>query len=524
MPYTDINAYNRERNQVITANNASWFMEPSGESTISEQSLNRTMDIQRKKIIDSFSKLDLPFPPAEPFYKVKSQIEKTILFDIFRKMPKGGQLHMHTSAAATAEWILDTLKNNDYTELPKAYIYIAPKSGKSEYIDRQIAFFRVVPNNFHEAKLLLKDPAFYDDMLDRLTFRSSRIEAVPYIWDEFNKMFALTSELLKNRNFYKKYYRKAFDMLIEDNINYLEMRTGFAVFNPSGISDKVRSNGGDPRVQNEILESAVMKKLASNANDNSFLDILMEIVAEINAGKPANANDIFTLKVILCGNRTSNDIPSVIAKLDRAIELKATQRYSNFIIGFDLVGEEDRGNKTINYVESIINGNRQLGIDYYFHDGESNWAFNDNIIDAYLIGNKRIGHGFNILSYPYTSQQFIADQKPPTLAVRALEICPISNQMLRYTPDLRTHPAYQLMKRGMQCVICNDDPQLFMNSGLSYDFWMIYVAFNLNLNQIKKLILNSYDYSALNTVEKQAIKTDFLARWDRFVLDATAQY
>lgn len=43
----------------------------------------------------------------------------------------------------------------------------------------------------------------------------------------------------------------------------------------------------------------------------------------------------------------------------------------------------------------------------------------------------------------------------------AIEVCPISNQMLRLLDDIRDHPAVALLQHGVPVVISNDDPIVF---------------------------------------------------------------
>jgi adenosine deaminase CECR1 len=103
-----------------------------------------------------------------------------------------------------------------------------------------------------------------------------------------------------------------------------------------------------------------------------------------------------------------------------------------------------------------------------------------------------------------------------------LEICPISNQLLRYIPDIRNHPARQLMKKGIGCVIGNDDPQILGNPGLSYDFWEAYVGMELYLVDIKAMVFMAYLYSLYTYNTKKDFDyenayDDFLIEWNEFV-------
>jgi adenosine deaminase CECR1 len=57
---------------------------------------------------------------------------------------------------------------------------------------------------------------------------------------------------------------------------------------------------------------------------------------------------------------------------------------------------------------------------FYFHNGETGWEHNNNIIDSVVLNTKRIGHGFNLYFYP-AAEQVIKEKGI------CLEVSPISN-------------------------------------------------------------------------------------------------
>lgn len=220
----------------------------------------------------------------------------------------------------------------------------------------------------------------------------------------------------------------------------------------------------------------------------------------------------FGLKLIISGTR-SKDVEFIQQEVRHVMDYMEEPPEGvekNFIIGYDLVGEEDRGNETEYYVQGLYEVGCVGKLPFYLHDGESCWADDNNVYAAFTLGSRRIGHGLNLYHFP----SMLEIMKENGIA---LEVCPISNQLLRYTSDLRMHPVGEYLNRGVPCVICSDDPLILGNSGLAYDFWELYLGQLLNLREVKKLIINSYQYSGMAKEEKEKKLGEWNEKWNRFV-------
>ena len=102
----------------------------------------------------------------------------------------------------------------------------------------------------------------------------------------------------------------------------------------------------------------------------------------------------------------------------------------------------------------------------------------------------------------------------------AIEISPISNQVLNLVKDLRNHPASVLFSENYPVVISNDDPGLWGAQGLSYDFYEAFVGMmsrSADLRSLKKLAMNSIEYSSMTQDEKNRAMDLWRRQWEEFI-------
>jgi adenosine deaminase CECR1 len=234
-----------------------------------------------------------------------------------------------------------------------------------------------------------------------------------------------------------------------------------------------------------------------------FLQDLLAIRDEVRRTRPE-----FDLRIIAAASRMV-DLTNAFCVMTNAVRLQ--QQFTNFIVGCDFVGPEDSGGPTED-ISELCNQFHQLNsqLNFYLHDGESLWADDMNLFDALLARPARVGHGFNLFRFPVLEDHVINESI-------ALEVCPISNQSLQLVPDLRLHLASGYLNRGVQCVLASDDPLVFGNDGLTYDFWEAFMSWNLGLASLKKLARNSLEFSSMSCDEKVAAVERWSKRWDGWI-------
>lgn len=102
----------------------------------------------------------------------------------------------------------------------------------------------------------------------------------------------------------------------------------------------------------------------------------------------------------------------------------------------------------------------------------------------------------------------------------AVEVSPLSNQILHLVWDLRNHPGALLLSQNIPMVICNDDPGFWDATGLSYDYYYAIMSLaptNAGLKTLKQLVWNSVKYSTLTADEQQEAYALLQTKWNQFI-------
>eukprot|EP01130_Rhizamoeba_saxonica_P008914 TRINITY_DN3610_c0_g1_i2.p1 TRINITY_DN3610_c0_g1~~TRINITY_DN3610_c0_g1_i2.p1 ORF type:complete len:318 (-),score=42.37 TRINITY_DN3610_c0_g1_i2:123-1076(-) len=308
------------------------------------------------------------------------------------------------------------------------------------------------------------------------------------IWVYFDATIWRMASLLSDEDVWTKIIYDGINSLINDGVQHLEMR-GF---------------------MNYIMQNGKRKY-----NTTQIIFKWLQIIQDIN--KNVSPEEQFTVKFIYVLGRWDSS-ENIYQGLVNTINLQQGPT-GNYVIGFDIVDEEYRFNSLLHYIDTWLDiekyalENSVNVPNYFFHAGETNWNKGDcdNLIDAVLLNTTRIGHGYALRDTPILMD--IIKRKNI-----AIEVCPLSNQLLRLLVDVRNHPAVCMMNEGVQITISSDDPVIYGYEGVTFDFYSAYVSWDLHLKSMKKIVFNSIDYSGLHRVEKQQARQRLEQRWDDWIL------
>ncbi|XP_077025699.1 adenosine deaminase 2 isoform X2 [Tamandua tetradactyla] len=330
---------------------------------------------------------------------------------------------------------------------------------------------------------------FEDRMLKNFTLMTENPEVVyanqDVVWSKFESIFFSISGLVHYAPVFKDYIFQGLQEFYQDNVFYLELRAMlFPVYELDGT------------VHSREWSVKTYKKVAYE-------------FAKTHPG-------FVGIKIIYTDHRVK-DVPLIAQSVKVAMELRA--QFPKMVVGFDLVGREDTGRTLRDYQEALLIPTLQgMKLPYFFHAGETDWqgtSTDTNLLDALVLNSTRIGHGFALSKHPAVMEYFRKKDIP-------IEVCPISNQVLKLVSDLRNHPAAALMANGHPMVISSDDPGIFGSKGLSYDFYEAFMGIGgmkADLRTLKQLAINSIKYSALPHTDKMDFMQAWEEHWNNFIAD-----
>jgi adenosine deaminase CECR1 len=452
--YENVDDYMNARKRLIQAELAMRF-DAGITLTSEEKEANRKLMLLKKK---EFEQTREYFPPAHNFLKSKTKrlIDQSPILEIMKRMPKGGILHVHGFFMGDYRWLI-----KQATYRPNCYIY----EGKEDVAAQgALRIFKEPPGiGWHlvsELRKVAEDVEEFDEGLYKSVTLGEEDLARQDIWIEFINCFRRSTGMFQDNGILDGYRRKVFRELIEENVQYVETR-GF---------------GG------------------------------LNIIEEFQCDNPE-----FKVKFILYSHR-SDTREQIAQMLDFTLDRREAE--PSLIVGFDLVEEEDKEHTNLYFIDEFIEARlkaeaRNITLPLYLHSGESNWMENENVLDAILLNTTRIGHGIALFKHPLLMQ--IVKERSI-----AIEVCPISNQVLGYVADLRNHPAVHYINSGLPVVICPDDPALW-KSTFSHDFYVAFMAWGLDLKCLKQLAMNSLIYSAMDSKEKEIALEFWRGKWAKFI-------
>lgn len=474
--------YMQKRQQLLSAEQQERL---GGEIVLSkdEQVVNERLSKMKQVELDNAHYHGKPFGPQINFLKSKSLYEQSDIFKMIQAMPKGGALHVHDCSIADLQWLV---KNVTYRD----NCYMCYDANK----DVSFKFFLTPPANIDCPWKLVSQyrkeagnaTAFDDFLLQTMVLSEVNVDQdINTVWSRFEEILIRANGLINYKPVFSDYFYEALREFRADNVQYVEVRALL------------------PEVYD--LDGSVL-------NASQVMGIYKDTTERF-----VTANSDFTGSKIIKTNLRMKSPAQILADIKDCIQLK--KQFPEHFAGYDLVGQEDPGKPLIDYLEPLRYPAQQtppIDMPYFFHAGETDWEgtrVDDNLVDAVLLNTSRLGHAYAITKHP----EVLKLVKSQDIAI---EVNPISNQVLKLVDDIQNHPATYLIAGGYPVVISSDDPAVWGARGLSYDFYAAFMAMSGKddgLKILKQLSMNSLIYSALDETKKVAALKSWEAKWNKFI-------
>lgn len=183
--------------------------------------------------------------------------------------------------------------------------------------------------------------------------------------------------------------------------------------------------------------------------------------------------------------------------------------YRDVIIGISIdSGGENEINFPSTVFKDLFETARNAELNTTAHAGEIDHA--QSIWDTiFNLKTDRIGHGLHIYESTDLIKHFKVTQTP-------IEICPTSNLKTGLVTNLKDHPLPMYYTQGLNITINTDDPGFF-HTTLSKELEYCTSLFDLDLFEIKQLIMSAAKSCFYNTFDKNELIEELKIDLDKFL-------
>ncbi|EFQ97319.1 hypothetical protein MGYG_00359 [Nannizzia gypsea CBS 118893] len=446
--------------------------------------------------------------PGMMFRLAKDKMEGTDLWKIVKKMPKGALLHVHLEAMVDLDVLI-----NQVLSLPGIHIASDQPliAGALQLSPLRLQYFSKPQNvgsgsdatsiwsSTYKPQLFIpvKEAAekfpgggvkgFRDWLKGRCTIEKetslSHHHGCAAIWEVLDRKFQAVDAMLYYEPIFRACLKHMLAELNEDGIRYVEFRLAFEF-------EYRRDKCEEP--------------------DSNFDSLFEAFGEEIERFKASEAGQGFHGARMIWTTMRRYTNRDIVESMKECILTKL--QFPELICGFDLVGREDDGRPLVDMIPVLFWFKKQCAVEgveipFMFHAGEclgDGDETDSNLYDAILLGSRRIGHAFSLYKHPLLID-LVKEKKI------MVECCPISNEVLRFTSSIMSHPLPALLARGVAVSLCNDDPTMLGHgkNGLTHDFCQVLNGLeNVGLSGLATMAENSLRWSCFEDQDNAAWLAD----------------
>ena len=406
------------------------------------------------------------------FEELKQTADDETLYKVLYAMPKGGDLHIHLSGSIHPEWLLQLALDaqaDGYTYYTKVRINECAY-GTNEYGgDAYLLLFKNIPHFDYEQLSECRRGEYVALQDLNKTQRAAWLDSLrlDQLFEGRNEFFeahwSRISGLLRNPHIMAETIYLNMQHFGAEGVRYIEGQVPLLGF---------QTSTGEPVDPEQVREIYVERVNRKDARDTGV-------------------TIRFQLAVLRFHPRAEELLRMYYAFVAKHPEFVAV----------NLVGREDNDKGyPLRFLDVLRDMRRtHAGVRLSFHAGEVDEP-NQHVRDTLLLGADRIGHGVNLITDPDTMLLMRRNEF-------LVEINLVSNLLLEYVADYRTHPFPEYLRTGIPVALSTDDRGMW-DSTMTDEFFVAVKEFNLSWAEVRQLLRNSIQYGFVEDAEKQRMLSD----------------
>ena len=182
--------------------------------------------------------------------------------------------------------------------------------------------------------------------------------------------------------------------------------------------------------------------------------------------------------------------------------LCAAETAGDYLVGFGMAGAEMMG-RPGDFAYSFDLA-REAGLHLTCHAGE--WGGPSMVAETLRdLRVERVGHGIGAIQDPEVVRQLV-DQDV------VLEVCPVSNVVLKAVPSWEAHPIQKLREAGVKVTVSTDDPPFF-HTTMTNEYAQLEKRFGWGLDDFREITDVALDAAFCDDTTRQSLISRVEAEW-----------
>lgn len=396
------------------------------------------------------------------FYSYKRTMEKSRLFHLMKRMPKGASLDGHLFGLISQEYLYNLTFSSD--------LCIRIKNNMMRF-----SYRCTNSTNWLDLTALRRGGVISETLIkDSLSFQPDDLHGFTSYTQKLSNVFNTVKTLLSKRSVLEASIYQMLKEFYQDNVIYVEFRYSLDYFD---------------------------SKIGRKYEPHETLKICHQVIQRFKRFH----STFFDAKIIYSPQSRKNFDENF------GTVVKLTALYPQLLIGFDVRSDKEIS-IALNRIDEIPIST-QL---FLFFDENVDFQPNTNLnlIQSAVNRPSRYMYTNNLLR----NKLFRKHLKSLGVGITICPLCITRGNLFK----LRTHPTVRFIQEEYRIIPSNEYTGFWRARGLSYDWYLLYVFMSgraADLSFLKQMAINSLIYNGLSEFDNNMALSLWNELWDRFVME-----